>query len=366
MNRKQFFLLLIFAALIGSAGLVVYQRNHDSWQNGEDAIGRKLLPDLAINDIAQINIQSGTNTLHLARRDNLWRVQERGDYPADFSRISDLLVKLADLKIIQSEEIGPSQLGRFQLLPPDSATDAGTLIEFKDQNGQDLGSLLLGKKHLKQSAANASPDGMDGGNWPDGRYVMAGTGATAVAVISDPLDSVEPQPDQWLDKGFFSIAAPRLIAAQFPQATNSWKLTRVSETNDWQLADVQANEKLDSAKISSITSPFSSANFNDVAPLAGNTNFSGSTGNTVLTVQTLDGFTYVAQIGPKQDDNYPVSFSITTNSSAGAAAVDQLAKDKHYESWVYYFPAYSLDEMLKPREELLVQATNSVSSTAEK
>ncbi len=65
-------------------------------------IGQKLLPNLAVNDIAQITIQSGTNELNLAKRDNLWRVRERGDYPANFSQISDLLLKLADLKIVQT------------------------------------------------------------------------------------------------------------------------------------------------------------------------------------------------------------------------------------------------------------------------
>src|ERR1039458_427770 len=117
MNRKQFIILLVLVVVIGAAGLLVCQHSQDSWQKSETAIGPKLLPFLAINDIAQITIKSGTNELNLAKRDNLWRVRERGDYPANFSQISELLVKLADLKVAQSEEIGPSQLGRFELLP---------------------------------------------------------------------------------------------------------------------------------------------------------------------------------------------------------------------------------------------------------
>lgn len=369
MNRKQFTLLLVAAALIVSAGLVMYQRNSGSWQSAEDSIGRKLLPGLAVNDIAQINLQSGTNVLHLTRTDNLWRVQERAGYPANFSQISDLLLKIADLKIIQNEDIGPSQLGRLELLPPDSATDAGTLVEFKDKNDQSLGSLLLGKKHVKQAAPNANPnpmDGADGGSWPDGRYVMVGAGAKTVAVISDPLDSAQPQPEQWLNKDFLSIDRPRTIAAQFTEATNSWKLTRPSETNDWQLADAGAKEKLDSSKITSITTPFSSVSFNDVAPLAGYTNSNSANDNPVLTMETFDGLIYVAKIGDKQDDNYPVTFSIATNSVATSAAADKLAKAKPYEKWVYYLPSYSLDDLLKPRSQLLAQETNTVSTPSEK
>src|SRR5271156_3692075 len=107
MNGKQFILLLGLAALIGSAGLIVYQRNHSAWESASAAIGGKLLPGLTINDVEQIRIQSGTNTLLLARRDDLWRVQERGGYPANFSQISDLLLKCADLKIIQNQTVGP-------------------------------------------------------------------------------------------------------------------------------------------------------------------------------------------------------------------------------------------------------------------
>lgn len=366
MNRKQFIILLVFAALVGSAGLVIYQRNNGSWQSAEADIGRKLLPNLAVNDIAQISIRTGTNVLNLARHDNLWRVRERGDYPANFSQISDLLLKLADLKIIQNQEIEPSQLGRFELLPPDSQTDAGTLVELKDQNGKTLDSILLGKKHMKQPASSSSPDGMGGETWPDGRYVMVGAGSETVAVISDPLESVVPQPEQWLDKDFFSIDRPCAISAQFAQATNSWKLTRASETNDWRLAGARANEKLDASKISSITNPFSSVSFNDVALLADQVDFSHSASNTVLTVGTFDGLNYVANIGSKQADNYPVNFSITTNSTVAGTAADKLAQAKKYEHWTYYLPAYSVDELLKPRTQLLIENTNAVSSSSDK
>ncbi len=364
MNRKQFLLLLGLAVLIGAAGLIVYQRNHGAWENTNTAIGGKLLPGLSINDVAQLDIQSGTNTLQLTRRDNVWCVPARGNYPANFSQISDLLLKIADLKIVQTETVGPSQLGRLDLLPPTSPANAGTLVEFQDQSGKTLASLLLGKKHLHQAAAGASPDGMDS-SWPDGRYVMSGTGANAsgnnvadqVAVISDPLDSIQTQPESWLNKDFLSMDKPATIAVQFPAATNSWKLTRTAETNDWQLADARPEEKLDTTKISNVTTPFSSASFNDVAPLTPDSTLTAS--NAVLTVNTFDGLSYTAHIGVAKDDNYPVSFAISALHSAPAPAADKVAKAAQYAHWVYYFPSYSIDEILKPRSQLLIAVTNA-------
>ena len=388
MNRKQFLILLVLVVVLGAAGLFVYRQKNTSWHDRGTAIGQKLLPGLAVNDVAQITIKSGTGEVTLARQDNLWRVRERGNYPANFGQISEMLMKLADLKTAQNEEVGPSQLGRFELLPPGAAPNTGTALELKDQAGKTLASVLLGKKHLRKPPANSQPGGMGDEGWPDGRYVMAGAGAKTAALISDPLDSVQPKPEQWLNKDFLAVEKPRLIAVQFPQATNSWKLDRASETNDWLLADAKAGEKLDSSKISSVTSPFSSANFNDVAPLSAAI-AGAAVSNTVVTVETFDGFTYRSTIQPKKDDNYPLSFSITASlptartpakdekpedkarldkefQARQKTLADKLAKETAYTNWLYQLPAYSVDELLKTRQQLLVEASTNAPAATEK
>ena len=385
MNRKQFLILLGLVVVIGAAGLFVYRQKNTSWHEEGATLGQKLLPNLPVNDVAQINIKSGADSLTLARQNNLWRVPERADYPANFTQISELLMKLADLKIAQNEEVGPSQLGRFELLPPAAAPNTGTAMELKDQSGKLIGSVLLGKKHMKKPAANAQPAGMGDEGWPDGRYVMTGTGAKTVALISDPLDTVQTKPEPWLNKDFLNVEKPRLIAVQFPEATNSWTLSRDSETNEWQLIEAKAGEKLDSTKISSVTSPFSSASFNDVTTLA----TASSVSNTVLTVQTFDGFSYSSIIGPKRDDNYPVTVAISANlptdrtpakdektedkakldkefQTRQKTLADKLAKESALTNWLYLLPAYNVDEILKPRHQLLVEASTNAAAATEK
>jgi hypothetical protein len=379
MNRKQFIILLALVVVVGAAGWLVNQHTQDSWRSGGAAIGGKLLPGLAVNDIKQIRLQSGTNELNLAWRDDRWRVRERGDYPANFQQISSLLLKFADLKIAQREDLGPSQFGRFNLLPPGPGTNTGTAVEFKDTAGKTVASVLLGKNHLHQSTDNTPAGGLGDQGWPDGRYVMTGTETKTVAVISDALYQVQTQPEQWLNKDFINIEKPRAVAVEFPEATNSWKLTRASETNDWKLAGLRPDEQPDPAKFAGVTRPFSGTSFNDVGPLNTNT----PAGRTVLTVETFDGFTYVARIGAKENNVYPVSLTISA-SLAGErtpgkdekaenkvkldqefktqqkALADKLAKEKQCEPWVYQVPAYGLDEVLKPRAELLLVQTNAV------
>jgi hypothetical protein len=382
MNRKQLIILLVLVVALGIAGKVLYQRNQSSWQGGgRQGAALKLMGDLPVNDVAAIVIKGGTNQLDLVRKDNLWRVKERNDYPADFSAISGFLLKAVDLKAAQTEEIGASQLGRYKLLPPGPATNTAVLVELRDQSGKVIKSLLLGKTHMRKSEGRPSPMGEMGDNegWPDGRYVMVGTGGKTVAVVSDPLSNLEAKPEAWLNKDFFKVEKIRSVAVAFPVATNSWKVTRDTETGtDWKLADAKPEEKLDSAKTSSFSYALSSPSFTDVLPADTKPEQTGLDKPTVITLDTFDNFTYTIKVGQKTNDNLPMVVAITAQipkeRTAGKdekaedkARLDKEFKDKQkkledklsqeqaYEKWVYLVSNWTVDSLLKDRAQLLVE-----------
>ena len=373
MNRKQFFILVVLVIAVGGAGYLVRQNHASSWRSGGQSIGQKLLPDLPVNDLAQITLKSAAGELNLAKTDNLWRVKERGNYPANFGAISDLLVKLSELKVAQTEEVGPSQLARFELVPPGTAgaTGTGTLAEFKDATGKVRASLLLGKKHLNKGGAGGGLGAMGDAGWPDGRYVKANDSAT-VALVSDPLESIQTGAAEWLNKDFFHIDNPRSISVKFAEPTNSWKLTRASATNDWQLADVQPGESLDNSKYTSVTSPFSSASFSDVAVSA-----PAITNGTLVTVETFDGFTYVVTLGDENGGNRSLQLAVSADlpkervvgkdekpedkakldqafKAQQTKLAEQLAAAQAFSKWTFTVPGYVCDPVLKHRADLLV------------
>src|SRR5437762_2862970 len=168
MNRKQLVILLVLVVVLGGAGLVLRQRQSASWQAGNSALGKKLLGDFPVNDVSHIALKQGTNELNLAKKDDLWRVRERNDYPANYSEISDFLLKARDLKIVQSDKVGPSQLARFGLAAG-SASNSAMTVELKDQAGKVIHRLFIGKKHMKKSD-RPSPYGGEMGEegFPDG------------------------------------------------------------------------------------------------------------------------------------------------------------------------------------------------------
>ena len=210
-----------------------------------------------MNDVDRISIKQSQGQLTLARKSDIWTVQERSDYPANFETVGELLRKVWDLKVGQPVEVGASKLGRLELLPPEQGTNSGTLVEFKDKSGKTLNSLLLGKKHMKESKGGAESPFGGGGGWPDGRYVMVGSDLQTVAVVSEPFSNVEPKPEEWLNKDFFKVEKLKSMSVTTTNLTNNWKLSRDSETNEWKLADLKTNEALDTGKIRGSTAPSS-------------------------------------------------------------------------------------------------------------
>lgn len=376
MNRNQFSLLLFLVVVLGIAGLLVYNKQNDMGKSGDPSIGRKLLPNLPINDVVQISLRQSTNELNLVKKDGTWRVRERNDYPANYSQISDFLIKAADLKIIQSEKVGPSQLGRLEL-KPGQGTNAALEVAFKGQNDKPLQSLLLGKKHMQQSKTPSPYGDMGENGWPDGRYVKVGANSDAVAVISDPLSNIEPKPDQWLNKDFFKVEKVRSVAVTFPEPTNSWKLSRETETGEWKLADAKPTEQLDSSKTSSVSNPLSSPSFTDVDTTSKPEQL-GLDKPTVVILDTFDNFAYTLKVGSKTNDNYPLLVSVAAQLSKERTPGkdekpadkdkldkqfkdqqkkldDKLVQEQAFQNWTYLVSSWTLDPLLKTRTQLLVE-----------
>lgn len=380
MNRKQLFILLVLVIVLGGAGLLLFKKDAASWQPVHGAAGQKLLPDFPVNDITSVFIKQGTNELNLVKKDDLWRVRERADYPANYSQISEFLLKARDLKIVQSEQVGASQLGRLELLPPAPATNTATLVEFRDKGDKVVKALLLGKKQMKSSPQRSPMDDMGdaGGGWAVGRFVMLVGAGGSVAVISDPLESMAPKPDQWINKDFFKVEKAKSVVVTFAEPTNSWSLTRETETGDWKLADAKAEEKLDNSKASTATSGLGYPSFADVLTADTAPASVGLDKPTVATIQTFDGFTYTVKVGAKTNDNYHMTVAVSADfpkertpgkdekpedktkldkefKDKTTKLAEKLEQEKKLEGWVYRVSSWTLDSLLKHRAELFVE-----------
>ena len=372
MNRKQLILLLAALAVIGGAGLVLLERNQKSWAESESQIGQKLFKHYQVNDIAAIDIKGDTD-LALDRKDDGWHVRQRNNYPANLTQIRELIIKMGDLKVVQSDPIGESQLARMHLAQPGKGPDSAILLEFKDAQGKPLQSLLLGKKHVHESE-RPSPTPYGGEGFPDGRYVMLGSDPKTVLTISDALDNVEPKAADWVNKDFFKLEKPRTVSFVSTNATNSWTVSRASESAPWVLAEPKAGEVLDTNKVASLSSTLSYPSFVDVAP-----DKTGLEKPLSVTIKTFDDFTYTLKIGQKTPEN-DYSFNVAVSADIPAARTpgkdekpdqktkldkefqektkplrDKLNKEKSLGQWTYLVNTWLVDPFIRDRAQLMVE-----------
>lgn len=382
MKTNQILLLIVLVVAVGIGGLVMYKKQGAAWSRGVGE-GGKLIPNLPVGEtLAKITIKEGTNTLTLAKQDNQWRVEERGGYPANYSEISSAVLKLRDLKPVQIEQVGESQLGRLQLLAPGAGINAATQVEFADASGKVLSSLLLGKSQMREDAQMSQ---FGGGGYPVGRWVMVDGAKDKVALVSDPLSSFKVSPGDWLSKDFLKVEKIKSISVTYTEATNSWSVSRTSESvSDWTLANAKEGETLDSAKTSGFGWALSSPSFNDVE--VGNESSTLPTDKaTLIKLETFDGFTYQLKVGAEHDGNRPLSFTVGADLPkervAGADEKpddktrldkefadsekkfsDKLTSEQALERWTFLVPNYTLDSLLKHRSELLKTKTEDPES----
>ena len=366
MNRKQFLVLIVALLVLGGAGLAMFWQDLAAYRTAGSKIGGKLLPNLKIADLAQLELRDAKNRVTLVRKENHWVVQERDGYPADFKAISDFVIKLSDLKIVQADTVGESLLPRVELVEPGKGEGAGTLVELKDAGGKTLAAVVLGKKVLKKDPGNPLPSAQDG--VPAARYIRVLDEKNQVVVVSDPLAAAEAQPGRWLDKDFAKIERVKTLSVE---SDNGWKITRDEEWGQWKFAG--GGGDLDPSGAVSAVNSLGQLSFNDVVAGAK----PEEEGKPVtITADTFDNLVYTVRLAKRKgSEDYLLNVNVSgeppreRQGEKGEKAEDKerrdkdfaesrkrlelrIARDKARSAWTYVVDAKQAAPLLKPRGEM--------------
>jgi len=193
MKPKQLIGLAVAAVVL--VVLAVLSRERDTVAPPSD-IGKTVLPDLAVNDAAELRIETGDSALTVHKVDGTWRVAEKHDYPANFERVRNALITLSDLKVgsvVNVDAPGREALGIAA--PGPDAPDA-TRVVLSNAAGGEIASLILGKQHMMKARGEAAAFG---GEYPDGRYV-ARDPLEAVYRVQPTLSEFTTRATDWMDR----------------------------------------------------------------------------------------------------------------------------------------------------------------------
>lgn len=370
MNRKQFLWLLLAVLVLGSAGLVMFWQDITAYRDSNAKIGARLVPEFKVSDVARLRLQDDKQEVTLALKDKVWRVEQRGGYPADFAEISGFILKLLDVKVVQSETVGASLHPRLNLLTPgkDVKEGAGTLVELSDASGKVLASLVLGKVSLKKDPLNPLPNARDG--VPAGRHVLVAGRGDNVVVVSDPLEKASAAPGAWVAKDFFKADRIRSLQGAIDGAA-PWKIARDEEWGQWKFAS--GGGLLNPSAAVTVTNALGNLAFSDVIT----DDKAGTEKVSTLTAETFDNLTYTIRLSPQASGDYILRFSVagsppkTRKPEPKEKPEDAEKRDKEYaenlqrlearvmleqarSQWAYLVPAKAAATLLMKREQMAV------------
>lgn len=354
MKGPKFLYLLVAAALIGGIALLMKSRDEASWKEEAIAPGTKLLGELAVNDVALVLLLGPDGRVTAKHVGNAWVIEERGNYPADFGRIADLVRKIVELQPVQSVPLGGEDVAALSLkTPTGGGPDAGTgtLIEFSDASGKKLASLVAGKSHSTESPA-AGPMGMPGG-LVTGRYVMLADAPQTACLVTEAFSDLQTSPAQWIDKNFVRPGLPKHIEVKAEGKDRNWTIERDAPGAAWKLVGAGKNENLDTTKVLTMDSLVTGLAVADVPDAPDDARLKPLTEKPVsVTIDSFEGLRYALKFGEGNGDNLPAEISVEVTGDPVTPPAAAPAEGQKSEEAA----AQAMEAAKKARDEKVAQA----------
>jgi hypothetical protein len=347
MSRQRFLALCVAALLAISAALLLNaQRNR-----APELHGGALLPSLAgeLNTVTSLSVRRGSvaPTVTVHNQGGRWAVAERGDYPADVSKLRKLLQALSDAKITEEKTSNPASFAVIGVEDPALAGATGAEISIAAQDGKH--TVIIGK-----------PVG-------EGNFARRGGENTSYSI--EPAISFEAEPRYWIDAKLLDISAATIQSIEIkPMGGAAYSIHRsaaatpttpapapaaatatgaatapvpaAAPVQSFSLDGVPPGRKAaDSALLAPSPTSYSGLTADDVAA-AGGIDFSKPT---IATLTLSDG-NVVTLTGTVIGDKHWVQLQTTKDTALNAKAAGR----------AFDIAGYRYDAIFRPLEQLLV------------
>jgi len=360
---------------------VIYMVTAGKSSTAAIVIGKEPLDGLPFSKIHSIVITANKSeikdTLILNRAKEGWVVVSSQGYPADAERIEKFVREFKDMKVLRELSAPSDQLGRIELIDPGVASEnSATRVTLQDKEGKALHTLHLGKELSAPGSDNQNSPMGGGGGFPDRRFVMIDSDRSKITVVDQTFSNASTTPSDWLNKDFIQVEKPNSIEVIYPGegSTNSWKITKSSDVSEWELEGKTPEGKiLDTA--SAPSSPLSSPSFNDLATDIEKLQLDENA--TLIKIKTFDALNYEVKVGPvPSGSDRIIQVSVSANlpkvrtpvkdekpedkkqldeewAAKQKTLTEKLEKESGFTKHAYRVSSYTVDSILKKREELL-------------
>lgn len=331
-----------------------------------------LVPQLRdhVNDVDRVVItgEGGKVVATMTRGANGWSVAEKNGFPVDTGKLRELLLKLADAKLVEQKTSNRDKYAALGVEDVASADAKGVEIE--------LGGL---KEPVRLVIGTSNAHG--------GTFVRR-AGAAESWLASGNV-AVDKKAESWLRKDLVDVAANRVASVTITRPDG--KILRVAKESEgdsnFRLADVPKGREPADFAINAIPGTLAGLRFDDVVeakdaappekPL--DARFATFDGLVVDVIAwEKDGKNY-AQLSASEDKDQAARHASAAKPKEGdaaakpaddaAIAVEKEAADldRRAKGWTFVLPAYkyatlnkSIDDLLKPAEDAKAPAKKPV------
>ena len=216
MKRKKLFWLLFYLLLTGFAAAALLKRGHTA---GGGAEMRSEIPRFRPEEIMSVKIEWRTNSVTLERRDENWKIAERGMKNASADKVARLLELLSTLDAVKKlDDCSRGILERLRLITDDPQIIPGITVTLCDASGTEKFRVILGKGHFVKPEP-----GMPPAENAEGRYIRIGNDVYLIAKV---FEDCHPVPSAWVEPlRLFSLNKALQISAS-EKGKTLWSVVR--------------------------------------------------------------------------------------------------------------------------------------------
>jgi Domain of unknown function (DUF4340) len=206
--------------------------------------------------VAKVTLATPEGTITLVRETgDRWSALERYGYPVDRKRVRDLVVALADMRLIEPKTAQPERYGRLEVEAPDAEKAQSRLVRLEAADGKVLAEAIIGKQRYRLT-----------GTEPSGTYLRRPD--EAQSWLASGGVQIEPAVAEWLEAEIVDVdpkAIRRIVIERAGEP--GYVAARDKPEDNLRLVGLTDDEALkEDADLGQLAGALSSVRFEDVKP----------------------------------------------------------------------------------------------------
>jgi hypothetical protein len=326
MTRKTLHTLI--AIIIGLLLLLLVIRSNDL----DDATvgARLLLPEIkavanAVNAV-RVKRPAADEGVTLKLDDSKWVVSERDGYPADVGKLRQLIVALADARILEEKTSNPAHYDKLGVGDPEDGGNGTKVIITAHGAAYEV---ILG--HTAQ-----------------GEYRYARVTGDATSYLVDQNPDLPQTTGDWLLPDVVDIRSERIKRVTITHADGETIVIEKAdrEQTDFNVAGIPEGRELSYATVGNgIAGALAALELQDVRSAVG-------AATTTTVYETWDGLRVTAEIVSDDDKNW-VAFAVESDTESSDAADEATEIEARVSGWQYRLPEHKKNLLIRRWDDIL-------------